>query len=81
MPTLPGSDRSAWDRFPGIVGQLPFAHCIAPGETGFVLPFDYLWIVYAFVIVASRLNDVDPEAWLAQVLDASPNTRSTASTS
>ena len=36
--------------FLGIVGQSLFAHGIALGETGFVLPFDYLRIVYAFVV-------------------------------
>ena len=36
--------------FLGIVGQSAFTHGIALGETGFVLPIDYLRIVYAFVI-------------------------------
>ena len=36
--------------FLGIVGQSLFTHGIALGETGFVLPIDYLRIVYAFVI-------------------------------
>ena len=36
--------------FLGIVGQSLFTHGIGLGETSFVLPFDYLRIVYAFVI-------------------------------
>lgn len=34
----------------GIVGQSLFTHGIGLGETSFVLPFDYLRIVFAFVI-------------------------------
>jgi len=32
------------------------------------------------IIVTAKMNDVDPQAWLADVLTASPNTRLTSST-
>ncbi len=34
----------------GIIGQGLFTHGIGLGETGFVMPFDYLRIVYSFVL-------------------------------
>ncbi len=35
---------------PGIVGQGMFAHGIGLGETSFVMPFDYMRIVYGFFL-------------------------------
>ncbi len=46
----------------GIAGQSLFTHGLATGETSFVLPFDYLRILYAFtlgVIIFAEL----PPAW------------------
>lgn len=34
----------------GIVGQAMFTHGVGRGETSFVMPFDYMRIVYAFLI-------------------------------
>lgn len=46
----------------GIVGQSLFTHGIGLGETSFVLPFDYLRIVFAFVIGAVWFAE-SPDAW------------------
>ncbi len=46
----------------GIVGQSLFTHGIGLGETSFVLPFDYLRIVYAFAIGAIWFAEV-PDMW------------------
>jgi drug/metabolite transporter (DMT)-like permease len=48
--------------FLGIVGQSLFTHGIGLGETSFVLPFDYLRIVYAFVIGMIWFAEV-PDVW------------------
>jgi drug/metabolite transporter (DMT)-like permease len=46
----------------GIAGQSMFTHGIGLGETSFVLPFDYLRIVYAFAIGAIMFAEV-PDIW------------------
>ena len=46
----------------GIVGQSLFTHGIGLGETGFVLPFDYLRIIYAFVIGMIWFAEI-PDVW------------------
>ncbi len=46
----------------GIVGQSMFTHGIGLGETSFVLPFDYLRIVYAFAFGAIMFSEV-PDIW------------------
>ncbi len=48
--------------FLGIVGQSMFTHGIGLGETSFVLPFDYLRIVYAFLIGAVWFAEA-PDIW------------------
>ena len=48
--------------FLGIVGQSLFTHGIGLGETSFVLPFDYLRIVYAFVIGVIWFAEL-PDFW------------------
>jgi drug/metabolite transporter (DMT)-like permease len=48
--------------FLGIVGQSLFTHGIGLGETNFVLPFDYLRIVYAFVIGMIWFVEI-PDVW------------------
>lgn len=46
----------------GIVGQSLFTHGIGLGETSFVLPFDYLRIVYAFVFGSIWFAEF-PDLW------------------
>ena len=46
----------------GIVGQSLFTHGIGLGETGFVLPFDYLRILYAFAIGMIWFAEI-PDVW------------------
>lgn len=46
----------------GILGQGLFTHGIGLGETTFVLPFDYLRIVYAFVVGAAFFAEM-PDVW------------------
>ena len=46
----------------GIVGQSLFTHGIGLGETSFVLPFDYLRIVYAFAIGIFWFSEF-PDFW------------------
>ena len=46
----------------GIIGQSLFTHGIGLGETSFVLPFDYLRIVYAFVIGIFWFSEF-PDVW------------------
>lgn len=41
----------------GIVGQGLFTHGIGLGETSFVLPFDYMRIVYAFILGNQWFNE------------------------
>jgi drug/metabolite transporter (DMT)-like permease len=48
--------------FLGIVGQSLFTHGIGLGETNFVLPFDYLRIVYAFVFGVIWFAEI-PDIW------------------
>ena len=46
----------------GVFGQTMFTHGIGLGETSFVLPFDYLRIVFAFAIGLIWFTEV-PSAW------------------
>lgn len=46
----------------GIVGQSCFTHGIATGETTFVMPFDYLRIVYSLIIGLLFFAEV-PDVW------------------
>jgi len=46
----------------GIVGQSMFTHGLGTGETRFVLPFDYLRIVFGFIFGIAWLNEI-PALW------------------
>ena len=46
----------------GIIGQGLFTHGLGLGETSFVMPFDYLRIVYAFIFGIIWFGEV-PEIW------------------
>ena len=46
----------------GIVGQGIFTHGIGLGETSFVMPFDYLRIVYSFLLGIILFSEV-PDVW------------------
>lgn len=46
----------------GIIGQSMFTHGVGLGDTSFVMPFDYLRIVYAFAIGVIFFAEL-PDAW------------------
>lgn len=46
----------------GIIGQSMFTHGVKLGETSFVMPFDYLRIVYSFIIGFIFFAEL-PSAW------------------
>ena len=46
----------------GILGQSMFTHGVGLGDTSFVMPFDYLRIVYSFVIGILFFAEV-PGTW------------------
>ena len=46
----------------GILGQGLFTHGVGLGETSFVMPFDYLRIVYAFILGIIWFSEI-PGIW------------------
>ncbi len=46
----------------GIIGQSMFTHGVGLGDTSFVMPFDYLRIVYAFILGVLFFGEL-PGAW------------------
>ncbi|MEK9684418.1 MAG: DMT family transporter [Rhodospirillaceae bacterium] len=46
----------------GIIGQGMFTHGVSMGETSFVMPFDYMRIVYAFLIGIAWFSEL-PGLW------------------
>ena len=46
----------------GILGQGMFTHGVGLGETSFVMPFDYMRIVYAFILGILWFGEV-PGIW------------------